>query len=93
MICRQLGWWSVQGLHLKPWIVSPQHDCIAPPCGGIVLAAAWRKIKMEVSRHHGVLKMLVRRTGVAPDPVERLTGYLLATSDRGVTSTTVKPKL
>lgn len=80
-------------MHLKPWIVSPQHDCIAPTCGGIVLAAAWRKIKMEVLRHHGVLKMLVRRTGVAPEPVERLTGYLLATSDRGVTSTTVKLKI
>ena len=89
MICQQLGWWSVQGLHLKPWIVSPQHDCIAPPCGGIVLAAAWRKIKMEVSRHNGVLKMLVRRAGVAPEPVERLTGYMLATSYRGATNATV----
>lgn len=48
---------------------------------------------MEVLRHHGVSKMLVRRTGVAPEPVERLTGYLLATSDRGVTSTTVKLKM
>ena len=48
---------------------------------------------MEVSRHNGVLKMFVRRTGVAPEPVERLTGYLLATSDRGVTSTTGKLKV
>jgi len=51
------------------------------------------KNKMEVLRHDGVSKMLVRRAGVAPEPVERLTGYLLATSDRGATSTTVKPKL
>lgn len=41
----------------------------------------------------GVLRMLVRRSGVAPEPAERLTGYLLATSDRGVTSTTVNLKV